>query len=431
MDWGKSDKLGVRQMAKTGPEDLITALDIGSSKVSALIAQKGDGGELVVLGTGQRESRGVQRGYISDMHATEAAVREAVEQAERIAGLNIEDVWVSFSAGGLVSDVVKLEVDLGGHRVEQNDIDDLLRAGRSAIDPNGRMVLHAQPMRYTLDGRNGVRNPLGLHADKLGVDIHVVGTDGSPVRNLDLCVRSAHLEVKSIIAAPVATGLACLSEEERELGVALVEIGAGVTNVSVFREGVLASLASIGMGAADITDDIASAFGTRRAQAERLKCFHGSANMSPRDHHEMIDVAPISQETEGEGTRITRSQLNTVIRARLERLMAEVQKELKRLNFDDPVGRQLVLTGGGAELRGIADYAQQALGRAVRIGRPRGLSALPDAHSGPAFATLAGLASFAASNPVDLRAIEPNHQLVARPKMAMFGRLMSAFRANY
>jgi cell division protein FtsA len=420
-------------MAKTGPEGLITALDIGSSKVSALIAQKGDGGELVVLGTGQRESRGVKRGYIADMVATEAAVREAVEQAERIAGTNIEDVWVSFSAGGLVSDIVKLEVDLGGHRVEQSDIDDLLKAGRDAIDPSGRMVLHAQPTRYTLDGLNGVKRPLGLHADRLGVDIHVVATDGSPVRNLDLCVRSAHLEVRSIIAAPVATGLACLSEEERELGVALVEIGAGVTNVSVFNEGVLASLASIGMGAADITDDIASAFGTRRAQAERLKCFHGSANMSPRDHHEMIDVAPVSHEGEAEGTRITRAQLNTVIRARLERLMGEVQKELKRLDFADPVGRQLVLTGGGAELRGIADYAQQSLGSAVRIGRPRGLSALPEAHSGPAFATLAGLATFAASDPVDLRSLEPsNGQMVVRPKgVAMFGRLMSAFRANY
>ncbi len=419
-------------MAKTAPEGLITALDIGSSKVSALIAQKGDGGELVVLGTGQRESRGVKRGYIADMPATEAAVREAVEQAERIAGTNIEDVWVSFSAGGLVSDVVKLEVDLGGHRVEQSDIDDLLKAGRDAIDPNGRMVLHAQAMRYTLDGLGGVKNPRGLHADRLGVDIHVVATDGSPVRNLDLCVRSAHLEVKSIIAAPVATGLACLSEEERELGVALVEIGAGVTNVSVFKEGVLASLASIGMGAADITDDIASAFGTRRAQAERMKCFHGSANMSPRDHHEMIDVAPVSHDGEGEGTRITRAQLNTVIKARLERLMSEVQKELKRLNFEDPVGRQLVLTGGGAELRGMADYAQQALGRAVRIGRPRGLSALPEAHSGPAFATLAGLASFAASDPVDLRTLDTAQQTVVRPKgLAMFGRLMSAFRANY
>ena len=419
-------------MAKTAPEGLITALDIGSSKVSALIAQKGDGGELVVLGTGQRESRGVKRGYIADMPATEAAVREAVEQAERIAGTNIEDVWVSFSAGGLVSDIVKLEVDLGGHRVEQADIDELLKAGRNAIDPSGRMVLHAQPTRYALDGLSGVKRPLGLHADRLGVDIHVVATDGSPVRNLDLCVRSAHLEVKSIIAAPVATGLAVLSEEERELGVALVEIGAGVTNVSIFNGGVLTGLASINMGAADITDDIASAFGTRRAQAERMKCVHGSANMSPRDHHDMIDVAPISHETEVEGTRITKAQLNTVIRARLERLMTEVMRELKKLNFEDPVGRQLVLTGGGAELRGIADYAQQAKGRAVRVGRPRGLSALPEAHSGPAFATLAGLAVFAASDPVDLRAIEPSEITVVRPKgMAMFGRLMQAFKTNY
>ena len=419
-------------MAKTAPEGLITALDIGSSKVSALIAQKIDGGDLVVLGTGHRESRGVRRGYIADMAATELAVREAVEQAERIAGFNIEDVWVSFSAGGLVSDIVKLEVDLGGHRVEQNDIDELLRAGRNALSPNGRMVLHAQPTRYTLDGLAGVRRPIGLHADRLGVDIHVVATEGSPVRNLDLCVRSAHLEVKSIIAAPVATGLACLSDEERELGVALVEIGAGVTNVSVFEGGVLTGLSSIPMGAADITDDVASAFGTRRAQAERMKCFYGSANMSPRDNHDMIDVAPIASDEDAEGSRITRAQLIAVIRHRLERLMGEIQRELQKLKFEDPVGRQIVLAGGGAELKGIADYAQQALGRAVRVGRPRGLTALPDAHSGPAFATLAGLAMYAAADPVDLRSLEPQHQIVLRssPK-AVFQRLLAAFRANY
>jgi cell division protein FtsA len=420
-------------MAKTAPEGLITALDIGSSKVSALIAQKGDGGELVVLGTGQRESRGVQRGYIADMHATEVAVREAVEQAERIAGTNIEDVWVSFSAGGMESNILRLEVDLGGHRVEQSDVDDLLRAGREAINPGGRMVLHAQPTRYTLDGLAGVKQPKGLHAERLGVDIHVVSTEGAPVRNLDLCVRSAHLDVKSIIAAPVATGLACLSEEERELGVALVEIGAGVTNVSVYKDGVLTGLSSIGCGSADITDDIASAFGTRRGQAERMKCFYGSANMTPRDNHEMIDVAPLSaHEENAEGTRITRAQLIAVIRQRLDRLMVDIGKELTKLHFEDPVGRQIVLTGGGAELKGIADYAQQALGRSVRVGRPRGLSALPEAHAGPAFATLAGLAAFAAADPVDLRTLEPSGQLVVRanPK-AMFQRMMAAFRANY
>ena len=405
-------------MAKAAPEGLITALDIGTSKVSAMIAQKGDGGELIVLGTGQRESRGVKGGYIADMGATEAAVREAVEQAERIAGLNIEDVWVGFSAGGLVSDVAEIEFELGGHRVEQADIDALLSAGRNSIDPQGRMVLHAQPALYTLDGLTGVKKPLGLHADRLGVHIHVVAADGSPVRNLDLCVRSAHLEVKSIIASPVATGLACLSDEERELGVALVEMGAGITNVSLFAGGMLVGLTSIPMGAADITDDIASAFGTRRQQAERMKCFHGSANASPRDNHDMIPVVPVGSEDDAHGaTQITKAALIAVIRQRLEHQMGEIRKALAQLKFEGPVGRQVVLTGGGAELKGVADYAQQALGRSVRVGRPRGLTALPEAHSGPAFTTLAGLAFYAAANPVDLRALTPAAQTaVHRPR---------------
>ncbi|MFC3581770.1 cell division protein FtsA [Sphingomonas hylomeconis] len=420
-------------MAKVAPEGLITALDIGSSKVSAMIAQKGDGGELIVLGTGQRESRGVKRGYIADADATEAAVREAVEQAERIAGVNIQNVWVSFSAGGLVSDVASIEFELGGHRVEQSDIDALLHAGRESIDPAGRMVLHAQPALYTLDGLTGVKKPLGLHADRLGVHIHVVAADGSPVRNLGLCVANAHLEVKSIIAAPVATGMACLSDEERELGVALVEMGAGITNVSLFAGGMLVGLTSIPFGAQDITDDIASAFGTSRAQAERMKCFYGSANASPRDNHDMIDVAPLSAEDgQGDGTRITRAQLIAVIRQRLDHLIGEVQKALTELKFSGPVGRQVVLTGGGAELKGVADYAQQALGRSVRVGRPRGLTALPEAHSGPAFATLAGLAFYAASDPVDLRSLAGKHQTVHRPKgFGVIRRLIAMARANY
>lgn len=426
-------RAGQDRRAQPRGEKLITALDIGSWKVSALIASQSEGGEMTVLGTGQRESRGVRRGYIADMAATEIAVREAVEQAERIAGTNIEDVWVSFSAGGLVSDLASVEVELGGHRIEQEDIDELLAAGKSSIDPHGRMVLHAQPTLYTLDGLQGVKKPLGLHADRLGVDIHVVAADGSPVRNLDLCVRSAHLEVKSIVASPVATGMACLSDEERELGVALVELGAGVTNVSLFCGGLLVGLASIPFGAADITDDIASAFGTRRSQAERMKCFFGSATASPRDNHEMIEVAPISAEEDAaETTRITRAQLIAVIRQRLEHLMGEIAKALKELGFGGPVGRQVVLTGGGAELKGIADYAQGNLGRAVRVGRPRGLAGIPDAHSGPAFATLAGLIHFAASDPVDLRALSSTDQTIVKaPGSALLSRLISAFRTSY
>jgi len=420
-------------MAQPRAEGLITALDIGSWKVSALIAEKTESGEINVLATGQRESQGVKRGYIADMAATERAVREAVEQAERIAGTNIEDVWVSFSAGGLVSDIASVEVELGGHRIEQEDINELLAAGRGSIDPDGRMVLHALPTLYTLDGLRGVKTPLGLHADRMGVDIHVVAADGSPVRNLDLCVRSAYLKVKSIVASPVATGMACLTDEERELGVALVELGAGVTNVSLFAGGMLVGLMSIPFGAADITDDIASAFGTRRTHAERMKCFYGSATTSPRDNHDMIEVAPISPDGDhADTTRITRAQLISVIRQRLEHLTGEIGKALNELGFSGPVGRQVVLTGGGAELKGIADYMQGALGRAVRLGKPRGLIGLPDAHSGPGFATLAGLVQYAAANPVDLRAIVPAQQMVHRAAgTGLMQRLITAFRAGY
>ena len=414
-------------------EKIFTSLDIGSSKITAMIAGRMDNGDLAVLGTGQRASKGVKRGYIADTEQTELDVRDAVEQAERIAGTNIDDVWVSFSAGGLQSMLTSVETELGGHRIEQDDIDHLLDAGRNSIDPKGKMVLHAQPALYTLDGLNGVKKPQGLHADRLGVDIHVILAEGSPVRNIDMSVRGAHLNVRSIVASPIAAGTACLSAEERELGVALVEIGAEVTNVSLFAGGMLVGLTTLPYGAADITDDIASAFGLRRAQAERIKCFYGSATTSPRDNHEVIDLEleKGADDPEKEG-RITRAQLIAVIRQRLDHLIGEIGSTLKQLGFTGPVGRQVVLTGGGAELKGIADYVQSALGRTVRVGKPVGLSAIPEAHSGPAFVGLAGLALYASQDPVDLRSLAGAHQNVHKyGGSAVIGRLMSAIRGNF
>ena len=411
--------------------NLVAALDVGTSKVSAMIAEPEENGRLRILGTGQRESRGVKRGFIADMEKSEIAIREAVEQAERIAGTNIDQVFVGFSAGGLVSNVASVEVAIGGRRISPEDIDALLGAGRDSIDPEGRMILHAMPALYTIDGVTGVKKPRGLHAEKLAVDIHVIGADASPVKNLDLCVRSAHLGVEAIVASPVAAGKACLGDEERELGVALVELGAGVTNVSVFAGGMLVGLKSLPFGASDITDDIASAFGTRRAEAERIKCFYGSAMTSPRDNHDMIELAPIAGGQEGmEAVRITRAQLVSVIRQRLEHLIALVEDALKQLGFAGPFGRQVVLTGGGAELKGIADYAQGVLGRAVRIGRPN-MPGLPEAHSGPAFSTLAGLAQFAASDELDLRVRFASPGGEKNGSGNVLQRLISAFRSQY
>ncbi|MFZ1737484.1 MAG: cell division protein FtsA, partial [Sphingorhabdus sp.] len=195
-------------------EKILSALDIGTSKVSALIAGVGEDGELTVLGTGQRESKGVVRGHISDIGQAELSVRQAVEQAERIAGVNIEKVWLAISAGGLDSMLAPSEIDLGGDRIEQMDIDDLLLAGRDNVDMRGKLPLHINPALYAIDGVGGVANPLGLHADRLGVDIHVILAEPAPVRNLDMTARAAHLGVEAMVAAPIAAGHACLTDEE-------------------------------------------------------------------------------------------------------------------------------------------------------------------------------------------------------------------------
>ena len=381
-------------------KELIAALDIGSSKVSALICEKDSEGALRVLGTGQRESRGVKRGAIVDMDLSEVAVREAVDLAERMSGVTIDDIWASFAAGGLISDLVEVDVELGGHPVEHGDIERLLAAGRAATEREDQVTLHAHPALYTIDGVQGVKNPLGLHANRLGVDIHVIAADEAPLKNIDFAIRSAHLGVGAIIAAPVASAHACLSEDERDLGVALVELGADITNVSLHAGGMLVGLKTIPLGARDISEDIAMAFGVPRRDAERMKCYYGSAMQSPRDNHEMIDA----QVGEGaEPVRITRAQLVTVIRQRIEEIATLVDGALKDLGFSGPVGRQVVVTGGGADLKNIADYLQGVLGRNVRVGRPRGLPGLPEAMQGPGFSTLVGLARLAAQDSSDIR----------------------------
>lgn len=415
-------------------EKIISVLDIGSSKVCALIAGKTDNGELIALGTGQRESRGVVRGCIADIEQAELSVRHAVEQAERIAGINIDRVTVGISAGGFASMLAPVEIELGGDRIEQDDIDDLLAAGRANLDTRGKSALHIQPTLYALDGVGGVANPIGLHADRLGVDIHAILADPSPVRNLDTTARAAHLEVDTVVVSPIATGLACLTLEERELGVALVEMGAAITNVSVFVGGMLVGLETIQQGGADVTDDIASTFGMRRAQAERLKCYYGSALSTPRDHQDVLELNNEDGGPGGEsgGPRITKAQLNIVIFQRIDKIVSEIGRCLKALGFSGPTGHQIVLTGGGAELKGIAEHVQAALGRTVRVGRPSGVAGMPEAHGGPAFATLIGLARFTASDHININTLlDSDGDFAAGSVLSIFERIKRVIRDNF
>jgi len=420
-------------MSTARVEKIISAIDIGSSKICTMIAGQTETGELIVLGSGQRESKGIKRGYISDIEKCEITVRNAVEQAERLASLNIDKIIVGLSAGGLDSCLRPVEIELGGNRVEQHDIEELLFAGRSNFDVNGKTILHAQPTLYSLDGAGGVPNPIGLHADLLSVDIHFLMADPSPVRNLESTIRAAHLEPSAIVATPLATGLSCLTEEERDLGVALVEIGASVTNVSVFIGGILVGLNTIQLGGHDITDEIASAFGLRRTQAERLKCYHGSALSSPRDNQDILEIEDSVEDTAIDQIKlkVTKAQLNAIICQKLDELIAEIGMSLKGMGFSTSRGGQVVITGGSAELKGIADYVQSALGKIVRIGFPKPLSGLPDAHKGPAFTALVGLIQYATSDQYEQNMIHQLDDEYGMGSQSLLQRIINAFKDNF
>ena len=424
-------------------ERVIGAVNIGSFRTSAMIAGITESGELTVLGSGHRAAQGVKRGYVTEMAPATYAVRDAIEKAEKLAATSLSGVWIGCSGAGLTSVINPVEIDVGGRRIEEEDIDHLLEVAKEGLEPDGRSVLHAQPACYFLDGADGVANPRGLHADRLGVNVHVMLADGAPMRNIAEAVQKAHLEVEGIVASPLAAAKACLTEEERDLGVALIEFGGQVTNVSVHSGGMLTGLTSIPRGSADITDAIASALGIRPSQAERLKCVAGSAIASPTDNREMISVGrgeedgdrPLAYRAD-ENNRIPRVELISVITAELDLLLGDVAKALEGMGFAVRSklsrARQVVLTGGGAELPGLADYTQGLLGTPVRIGRPPPMRGLPEAHAVPGFTTLAGLVLYAAEDPIDIRALGSRYTLAHRPSgLGMARRVLSAMREYF
>ena len=260
---------------------VIGAVNIGSFRISAMIAGISETGEMIVLGSAHRAAQGVKRGYVTDMAAATYAVRDAIERAEKIAQTTVNSVWIATAGAGLFSQVTQVEVEIGGRRIEQDDIDHLLVAGREGLQPDGRMVLHAQPAHYTLDGAHGVSNPKGLHAERLGVDIHVMLADGAPIRNITEAVQNAHLDVDAVVGSPIATGHACLTPEERDLGVALVDIGAGTTDVAIFTNGAIRHTAVIPIAGDLITSDIAMALRTPTKDAEDIKVESGHAKQLP------------------------------------------------------------------------------------------------------------------------------------------------------
>lgn len=380
---------------------VVTVLDVGSSKVTCIVARlkpreessvlPGRTHQVQVIGIGHQKSRGVKSGVIVDLDKAEQAIRLAVDSAERMAGLTIDSLIVNLSAGRMKSEVFSASVKLGGHETEASDITRVLAAGAKQALQAERQIIHSLPIGFSLDAERGVRDPSGMLGETLGVDMHVLTGDAAPLRNLELCINRAHLSVEHMIATPYASGLASLVDDEAEMGAACIDMGGGTTTISVFAEGKFVYADAIPTGGIHVTTDLARGLSTRIEHAERLKVMHGSALPSGADDRDIVTVPPIGNEDSDIPVQIPRSVMTRIIRARVEETLEIVRDRLQRSGYANVVGKRVVLTGGASQLAGLPEVARRILARNVRLGRPLGIAGLPEAAKGPAFATGVGL----------------------------------------
>lgn len=401
---------------KTGA-GFIAALDIGSHKISCVIARVQSARtrdfagkypqELEIIGLAQKESQGIRKGAVVDMSLAERAIRDVVDEAERQAGLTIETVFVNVSGGSPQSRRYQASLDLGGREVTAKDMHKVLVSARSKVDTGRQAVLHAAPMGYALDGAPGMRNPEGMFGDRLSVDLSIVSVLPGPMRNLAQCINRCHLNVSGFVLAPFASGLSTLVEDEMELGVTLIEMGAGTTSVAVFTEGHLVYADIIGIGGAAITNDIARGLSTPVAHAERIKTLHGSALASVSDDRELIPVPLVGEKGFDNINKIPCSMLTGIIQPRLEETFEIVRDRLEASGFGDVAGKRVVLSGGASQLVGARELASSILDRKVRLGEATAMSGLPKFAKHASFATATGLLIYG-RNPHDFTAVRPN-----------------------
>ncbi len=379
----------------------VSILDVGTSKTCCLIAKLkprqeseavlGRTHEIRILGIGHQQSKGIKSGVIVNLEAAEQSIRHAVEAAERMAGVAVDSLITNVSSGRLFSETFSADISLDGYPVENGDISQVLRAGAEHALAPDRSVVHSIPIGYSLDGESGIADPRGMIGTRLGVNMHVVTAENAPLRNLELCINRSHLSVEAMVATPYSAGLACLVDDEMQMGSACIDIGGGTTTLSVFLDGRFVYSDAIAIGGNHVTMDIARCLSTRLEDAEFIKVKHGSALLGSSDNEALVTVPPIAEEERDAPNQVSRAHLTRIIRPRVEETLEMIRDRLSRSGFADAVGKRLVLTGGGSQLNGMAEVARRILSRNVRLGRPMGIGGLPESAKGPAFSTAVGL----------------------------------------
>jgi cell division protein FtsA len=366
----------------------IVGLDIGTSKVVAVVAELTPEGQLEIVGMGSHESRGLKKGVVVNIESTVTAIQRALEEAELMADCKITRVFTGIAGSHIRSFNSTGMVAVKDKEVSAIDVDRAIETARAMPIPTDQQVLHILTQEFIVDGQDGVREPLGMSGVRLEVKVHIVTGAVSAAQNIVKCVRRCGLEVNDLVLQPLASSLAVLTEDEKELGVCLVDIGGGTTDIAVFREGAIRHTAVVPIAGDQITNDIAMALRTPTSDAEELKIRYGCALRQLADSDEMVEVPGVGDRP---SRQLSRQVLAEVVEPRVEELYSLVHKVLRESGYEELLSSGVVLTGGSSVMQGMVELGEEIFHMPVRLGIPRYSGGLSDVIRSPRYATVVGL----------------------------------------
>jgi cell division protein FtsA len=380
-------------MAQKG--DLIVGLDIGTTKICAIVGEVTDSGGIDVVGIGTHSSKGLRKGVVVNIEATVASIKAAVQEAELMAGCEISHVYAGIAGGHIKGFNSHGIVAVKDREVTQADLDRVIDAARAIAIPLDREVIHILPQEYIVDDQDGIREPLGMSGVRLEAKVHIVTGAVTSAQNIIKCAQRCGLTVADVVLEQLASSHSVLSQDEKELGVALIDIGGGTTDIAIWSEGSIVHTSVLSVGGDHITSDIAVGLRTPMEDAERIKRKHGCAMSSLVEQDEMIEVPSVG----GRKPRtLSRQILTEIIEPRVEEMFSLVQQEVHRTGYEDLLASGVVITGGATLLKGMPELAEDILGLPVRSGMPIGVGGLVDVVKSPTYATAVGLVQYGADH---------------------------------
>jgi len=409
-------------MKKNNDKNLIVGLDIGTSKVAAIVGEITPDGTIDVIGIGTNGSRGLKKGVVVNLESTVHSIQRAVEEAELMAGCQINSVFVGIAGSHISSLNSNGVVGIKESEVIPSDIERVIDAARAVVIPADQKILHIMPQEFIIDGQEGIKEPVGMAGIRLEAKVHIVTGAVSAAQNIIKCVRRCGLEVDDIILEQLASSSSVLTDDEKELGVCLVDIGGGTTDIAVFCDGFIRHTAVIPIAGDQVTNDIAVALRTPTQHADEIKLKYACALTQLVQEDEMIDVPSIGDRPT---RKISRGNLAEIIEPRYEELMMLVQAELRRSGYEDIVAAGIVLTGGSAKVEGLVELAEEVFHMPVRLGYPQYVSGLSEVVRNPIYATGVGLLLFGQQNSV------ANGGEMKNGFEAMWEKMKSWFQGNF